>query len=255
LERDDRAERRYQDGMLAFREGDQAGAASAFEASLVLARASGDDRVVVLAMMGLARVDLRRGDLTAVRRRCEEALSLAEGLDPAARQHPLHLLATADRMEGGYAAAVERYRESLALNRRLGDERWVTMEMMNLAAAERGLGRLDDAEAHLREALTRALGGEGGDLAPFCVLAFAGIAAERGEAVRAGTLVGAIDAWLEGTAQILDPDDAPDFERAVGRGLSADPNEFDRGRVAGHAMSISQAAAFAFAGSHADPNP
>lgn len=147
--------------MLAFRDGDQARAASAFEASLVLARASGDDRVVVLAMMGLARVDLRRRDLTAVRRRCEEALWLAEGLDPAARQHPLHLLATADRIEGGYAAAVERYRESLALNRRLGDERWVTIEMMNLAAAKRGLGRLDDAEAQLHEALTRALGGEG----------------------------------------------------------------------------------------------
>jgi MalT-like TPR region len=241
--------------MLAFRAGDQAGAASAFEESLVSARASGEDRVVVLAMMGLARVDLRRGDLAAVRRRCKEALALAEALDPAARQHPLHLLATADRMEGGYAAALERYRDSLALNRRLGDERWVTMETMNLAAAERGLGRLDDAAAHLHEALTRALGGQGGDLVPFCVLGFAGIAAERGEPARAGTLVGAVDAWLEGGPQILDPDDAPDFQRAVERGRSADPNEFDRGRVAGHAMSISPAADFAFTGSDEDQSP
>ncbi|HEX9377422.1 MAG TPA: tetratricopeptide repeat protein [Actinomycetota bacterium] len=248
MEPDAGAEQRYRDGMTAFRQGDQGLAASAFEESLRSARASGDERTVILAMMGLARVDLRRGDLTAVRRRAEEALALAERLDPAARQHPLHLLATADRVGGRYDEAVERYRESLELNRGLGNERWVTMETMNLAAAERGLGRLDDAETHLREALSSALEGEGQDLITFCVLGFAGIAAERGEAERAGTLVGAIDAWLEEETQILDPDDAPDFERAVERGRAAGPDEFERGRSAGRSMSISQAADVALAG-------
>jgi hypothetical protein len=127
------------------------------------------------------------------------------------------------------------------------------METMNLAAAERGLGHLEDAEAHLREALASAQDNDGGDLIPFCVLGFAGIAAERGEAERAGTLVGAIDAWLEGEAQILDPDDAPDYERAVERGRASGLKDFDRGRLAGHSMPISAAARFALTGPGEDP--
>jgi tetratricopeptide (TPR) repeat protein len=235
--------------MAAFRRGDQEAAASAFEESLELARAVGDGQAVFRALMGMARVDLRRGDMTAVRRRCGDALTLASRLDASARQHPLHLLATADRVEGRYAEAVQRYRESLELNVDLGDERWMTMETMNLAAAERGLERLDEAETYLRTALTRALSGAGEDLVPFCVLGFAGIAAERGEAERTGTLVGALDAWLDSAQQILNPDDAPDFERAIGRGRCADPNRFDRGRLAGQSMSISEAADFVFPGS------
>lgn len=248
MEGDGVAGQRYQHGMTAFRQGDQGSAAAAFEESLQSARASGDDETVVLAMMGLARVDLRRGDFIAVRRRSEEALALAESLGPAARQHPLHLLAAADRVEGRYEDAASRYRESIELNRALGNERWVDMETMNLAAAERGLGHLEDAETHLREALTRAQDGDADDLIPFCVLGFADIAAQRGEAERAGTLLGSIDAWLEGEAQILDPDDAPDYERAVERGRASDPDGFDRGRLAGRAMPISGAATFALAG-------
>lgn len=244
-----RAHALYGAGVLAFRQGDQEASRALNEEALEVSRKAGDPRGEANALVGLARVAFREGDHATVRARAEEALALSRGLEePDAVAAPLHLLAAGTRQAGDYARAQALYQESLALGRDLGDERGVAVELLNLAAVEKHLGNLSRAEDLLREGIPqmRTVGDDGLTVAGLVVMA--GVTAEGAEPARAARLLGAVEALVRASGQVLDPDDQAEYEEAAASARAAlGEGAFDAARAEGKAMSLESAVAYALA--------
>jgi ATP/maltotriose-dependent transcriptional regulator MalT len=137
--------------------------------------------LLATALAGLMRLSLREGDLDAVERLADEAEQLAvDADDPSLRRYPLHMRAEAARMRGYPDFARNLYDASMALNRDLGDDRMVGLEMANKSWVEISSGRLDDAERLLRGSLERCEDGDSYGRA-FCLLGLARVQLERGD--------------------------------------------------------------------------
>jgi ATP/maltotriose-dependent transcriptional regulator MalT len=200
----------YREGVEAFRRGDDQRSRELSEQSLALA---GEDvAATVNALMGLARVALRTGDLERVHALAAEARTLAP--DEASLVLPLHLDAEATRMGGDLAAARTLYEESISLNRRLGDTKMVEFEQANLAWVEINEGNLHRAAELIRGSLAGALG-ESAYGRAFGAIALARCAAERGDRAQARELLGEADRELEAEGLVLDPADRLEYEQTV----------------------------------------
>ncbi len=92
-------------------QGDDETARQSFEESAELARSSGDDAALALALGGLSRVALRAEDPALTRELALQVLGLVTG--EAAEYSPRHMLAAAARGEGDHARAEELYGETL----------------------------------------------------------------------------------------------------------------------------------------------
>jgi tetratricopeptide (TPR) repeat protein len=218
----------YRQGLESFRRGDAEAARVLNERSLALAREVDDAPAVVNALMGLARVALRENDFARVHALAREGRGLAEerGLTESLVL-PLHLDAEATRMEGDLGAARRLYDESIALNRRLGDARMVAVEQQNLSWVEINVGNLDAAEELLQASLgaTREEDVYG---RAFVLIGLGRVAAERGEAERAATLLAEAARKLAAAGLILDPADAPEFEKSVALVDHLEPGAYQR---------------------------
>ena len=201
----------YEQGLEAFRRGDDERSNELNEESLAVARREGDAAAIVDALIGLARVALRDGDLGRVHALAAEAREVAP--DERTLALPLHLDAEATRMSGDLAAARALYDESIELNRRLGDERMVAIEYANLSWVEINEGRLDEAEA-LLEASLEAAGNEP-YLSAFDWIGQARVAVLRGDTARARELIADADRLLTEAGVVLDPADEPEYRRTV----------------------------------------
>ncbi len=157
LERTDRAPTRaraltlYGDGLFAFWQGDVDGARTRNEAALEAARTSGDDEALALAHLGLSRAALEVDDASLAREHALEARRYARKVSEPLGQAPLHMHAQAARRAGDSDEAARLFRESLALNRRLGDSGMILVELENLGRVETHRGNTDDAEACFAE--------------------------------------------------------------------------------------------------------
>jgi tetratricopeptide (TPR) repeat protein len=170
----------------------------------------------ILALVGLARVALRDGDLTTVRDNAEQARAMARDMrDPTAETRPLHLLAAAARMEPDLERARQLYEESLELNRQLGDHFSVAMELLNLGFVEKNLADLDAAESRFRASMELQRNRGDSRLVTEIVVGLGCTAAARGELERAVRLLAAGQSRLDAAGAVLDPDDQPEFDRAV----------------------------------------
>jgi predicted ATPase/DNA-binding XRE family transcriptional regulator len=218
----------YGIGILAWYQGDLAGAAVGAEASVALFAAGGDasDQAAALRLLGLIR--LGQGDAAAARRLLEDSrnlfqelgdawgealtvyrlgLALTELGDPAARgcyAHSLALfrqvgdplgvavvlnaLAVATAAQGDEAAALALIAESLPLARE-ATERWDLARLL-LNAGTLWLRRGDVQQAHELLAESLGLWQESGHRAGMALslAGLGGVAAARGQAERAGRL-------------------------------------------------------------------
>jgi non-specific serine/threonine protein kinase len=224
-----RAKALYGAGMLAFRQGDQQSSRVRNEEALRNARAADDWRAQMLALVGLARVALRERDVGAVREHAQRARTLARDMrDREGESRPLHMLAAAARVGGDLEGARELYHESLELNRELKDDYAVAVELLNLGHVERNLGNHERSEELLQESLRLSLARGNAGLVPECLVGLGCTAADRGDLQRAARLLGAGEARLQEGGTVLDPDDQPEFDRAVGvlrEGLAAEAFE------------------------------
>lgn len=141
----------YGDGLLAFWQGAHEDARRRNEAALDAARAAGDPEALVLAHIGLDRVAFEDGDYARARDLAVQAREHARTLQPAMEQGALHGHAQATRMLGDDDGAAALFEESLALNRRIGDQGMVTVELHNLGHVEIRRGNLDAAERYFGE--------------------------------------------------------------------------------------------------------
>jgi tetratricopeptide (TPR) repeat protein len=198
----------YGDGLLAFRQGEQEASRARNEEALAAARAVGAADAEALALVGLSRVAFREGDYARTR----ELASQARAVEPGEGVAPLHLLAAGTRLGGDLDAAAALYEESLALNRRLGDQRMVAIELHNLGHVEVNRGNLARAEELFAECATlRNL--DAPYEAAMAKLNAAALACASGERARAAESLGEVESMLATAGIVLDPDDAFEVEQ------------------------------------------
>ncbi|HUK95372.1 MAG TPA: hypothetical protein VLU96_09985 [Gaiellaceae bacterium] len=141
----------YGAGLLALRAGDRDASRARNGEALELAREAGDAEALALASLGSARVALEDEDSEAARTLAVEAREQARDLGPAFGQAPLHIHAQALRQSGDFHGAASLFEESLALNRRIGDEGMVEVELQNLSLVELRRGNAEAARQLLEE--------------------------------------------------------------------------------------------------------
>jgi len=240
----------FQAGLLAFWPGDDERAAAFHGEALAIGRRTGDPTVTAQALTGLARIALRSGnaaDIKEARWLCREALTITDGTDDRmGRANAIHVLGVAAQMAGDFEEARELMTQRIAMARETGNFATVSSEAGNLSMVERQLGNLDAAEALARESLEidQARGDEWA--MPYKVSGIAAVATDRGDFERAATLVGAAEAMMEREQAEWPPDERPHYERMltrIPRGLG--PEEFERVRAVGRAMSTDEAVDYA----------
>jgi len=207
----DRAVALYADGVLAFRQGDQAGSLARSEQALDVARAAGDRAAESLALVGLSRVALRDGRFGDVVELSREARGLA-GDDKPAQAGPLHLQAAGTRLGGDYEGARELYLESLDLSRALGDGYVETMELHNLGHVSLHLGDVAAAEGYFARWRERIASSDDPYDRAMAALNASALAAAHGERHRAVDRLARAETTLAGAGIALDPDDAFEVE-------------------------------------------
>jgi hypothetical protein len=110
-------------------------------------------------------------------------------------QAPLHLHAQSTRLAGGYDEAAGLFAESLALNREIGDEGMVVVELHNLGHVEIHRGNAGVAERLFAE-LERLSSADDPYSAAMSCLNDAVIAYSRGEGARASALLDRAESTL-----------------------------------------------------------
>lgn len=237
------AEALYAAGLAAFRRGDIDASRRQNEESARVARQAGYPRGLAKALIGLARVALREGDLDRVHALAAESRSIADQLgDRDGLRLPLHLDAEATRMRGDLGRARKLYEQSIALNRELGQSRMVAIEAGNLAWVEINEGRFDRAATLLEASLGAAREGDDMYGCAFGLIGFARVALARDDAETAARLLGAADALLESDGTVLDPTDAPEYERTLALARTRlGVNAFEHAVTAGSRLSLDDA--------------
>ena len=203
----------YENALAAFRSGATHEAASLAEELVNTSRASGHVSGEIDGLCMQARLALRQGDLQRVAMLAGKGRELAlRSKERRLERMPLHLEAVAARMQADFSAARKLYRESIDLNRQLGEDRMVAAEHRNLAYVEFH----DDNVSEARElfsssaSLARACGYDA--LEPYLLLDSAVLAFEERDPARAGQLLEETQERLAAAGQVLDPDDSAEAE-------------------------------------------
>lgn len=204
----------YGDGLLAFMVGAHEDSRARSEASLEAARTVGDPEALALAHLGLSRVAFLDGDYEGARSLAAAARNFARALDPALGQAPLHMHAQGTRFSGDYEQAAALFEKSLALNRRIGDEGMVGVELHNLGHVEIHRGNVDSAERYFAECERLGTTDD-----PYAVAAAhlnrAAVAFARSDRDRATALLADTDSMLEESRTNLAPDDRFELDSFV----------------------------------------
>jgi ATP/maltotriose-dependent transcriptional regulator MalT len=186
----------YGDGLLAFWQGAHEDARRRNEAALDAARATGDPEALALAHIGLDRVAFEDGDYGRARDLAVQAREYARTLQPAMEQGALHGHAQATRLLGDDDGAAALFEESLALNRRIGDEGMVAVELHNLGHVEIRRGSVDAAERYFAE-LAELPSSDDPYSAAMTYFNKAALAYGRGDKDRAGALLASARSTLD----------------------------------------------------------
>jgi tetratricopeptide (TPR) repeat protein len=207
---------------LAFRQGDNDVTKQRAQQALDVARAVDRHDVEAEALLALARAGLRDGDPGAVRLHASEARRIALELGDEDRElSAIHHLAEGARMAGDLDEARTLYAESLERNRARGAQLIVAVELSNFGYVEKASGRLDVAEARVREAIPISLSIGNSYILAHSLVALAAIVAAGSRANESARLLGKADAIFAETGLVLDPADKPEYDGAVAAARAA----------------------------------
>ena len=238
-------EQLYNDGLAAFRRGDQAESLRLNEQALQISEAAADELNTVRALVGLGRVAFRDGDYGRVKELAERAMPLFDRLpDKTLVTSPIHMLAESARADGRLDEARTHYERSLELSRATGDRIFEAVEHVNVALLEIAVGNADAAERSARTCLAIEEGRESN--LPYALLALGAAAVLRGDARRAVVALTAAHRLVSVAGEMFDPADQPLYDtniEAARKMLSAEELAEAEGR--GRAMSTDEAIALA----------
>src|ERR671934_2060623 len=201
---------------LAFRQGDNDVTKQRAQEALDVAAAVGRRDIEADALLALARAGLRDEDPSSVRLHASEARKIALELTDEDRElSAIHHLAEGARMAGDLDEARTLYAESLERNRARGAQLIVAVELTNFGYVEKASGRLDVAEAGLREAIPISLSIGNSYILAHNLVALSAIVAASGRAEESARLLGKADSIFAETGLMLDPADKPEYEAAI----------------------------------------
>jgi tetratricopeptide (TPR) repeat protein len=130
-----------------FRSEDEAGCA-AFEECLRLRRASGDQHLVIRAMVGLAQELVALGRTGKAKPMAQEIIQFAEEHNDKRSEHfGWHYLADCELILGNYTESLKLYQKSLVLAQAIGDKVEISFEVQGVAMS---LARLGEARLALQ---------------------------------------------------------------------------------------------------------
>jgi len=211
--------------------------------SLELFRAANEDEYIGPLTARIANSALRQGDGERAVALATEALQTARrGRKPGDEGFALYVLAMAAFWRGDLEQGKQLVHESAPLTHR-GASTFISGTSL-VAAAEFLIpaGQLDQAEIDLRAGLETLASISDRVNIPYAIGAAAAIAALRGDAVRAGTLWGALEAIAEldpkSTTRMAMSDNTPYLKGIQGA-------EFEQGRARGRTLSREQAIEYA----------
>jgi tetratricopeptide (TPR) repeat protein len=134
--------------------GDPAGSKTSYEESLAVFRRTGEKGKTSYPLVGLGDVACVTGDLSAARSSYEQALAASrESGEKHQSAVALSGLGTVQMQQGDLAGARSRYEEALALHRGLEEKDAAADDQLLMAKLEIEEGRVEEAEAALRELL------------------------------------------------------------------------------------------------------
>lgn len=123
-----------------FRSEDEA-ACIAFEECLRLQRASGDQHLVIRALVGLAQVLVALGRTDEAKPMAQEIIEFAEAHNDKRSEHfGWHYLADCELILGNCAESLCLYKQSLVLAHAIGDKVEISFEVQGVAMSLAGLG-------------------------------------------------------------------------------------------------------------------
>lgn len=214
-----------------------------FARAIELFEAAGEDDEVGALIARIANCALRRGDVGRAISLASQALEKVRGRgNPADEGYALFVLAMTAFAQGDVERGTQLAHESAPLTLR-GGFPWISGTAL-LATAEHliAAGRLDQAERDLNQGLERLASVSDRINVPYALGAAAAIAALRSEAVRAGTLWGALEAVAKREPRSTTQEAIRDNENYVAGVSGAD---FDEGRERGRAFSMDEAVDYA----------
>ena len=141
----------YGDALFAFRQGKIEESRQRSQAALDGALAANDREALTLAYLALSRIAFEDGDYPKSLNLAVKSREFAHDLNPSMGQAPLFLHASATRLTGDYDKAAALFEQSLALNRKIGDQGMVAAELQNLGFVEIHRGNTDAAERYFTE--------------------------------------------------------------------------------------------------------
>jgi len=212
-----------------------------------LFQAANEEKQVAHLTARIANTALRQGDTDRALALATESLQIARrNRDQEDEGFALYVLAMAAFSRGDLEQGKKLVHESAPLTNR-GASTWISGTSL-VAAAEFLVpaGQLDQAEINARAGLERLASIGDRVNTPYAIGALAAIAALRGDAVRAGTLWGALQGLADldpkGTAPAALLDNAPFL-----KDIQAD-QEFENVRAGGRALAREQAIEYALSG-------
>jgi tetratricopeptide (TPR) repeat protein len=210
----------------------------AYEESLALFRAAGDDRGVAVLVHRLGTSALAQ-ERPEARELLEESLELFRRAGSRRGEgEAIGSLGGLAHRQGDIERALELYRQSAEIVAPLGFTWWELNMQLGIAECALDLGRVGAAVSPAREslALAREIGDRQGIVFALALVAWA--AADDGDLARAGRLWGAIEAE-EGRARVGQWEN--EREKYAARVLSEGGAELERGLEEGRRLSLEAA--------------
>lgn len=143
----------YGDGLLALWQGNAAESRASNDEALEIALDTGDQRALVLAHLGIARVEVDHGDAERAMIHVLESRLHVQDLGPEWDQAPLFIHAQVCRKMKDFESAASLFAQSVELNRQIDDRGMIMAELENLGRMEARLGSADDAGRHFAESV------------------------------------------------------------------------------------------------------
>lgn len=237
------AEARMWAGILAYRQGEYEEARAHLTAALSTWDESPNASAGALAMHFMGHLAHAQGDPEGAARLLSLSVDQFRGLgDRWGIAYSLSCLGDIARITHDDSAADEFLRESLRLHQVIGDPWGAALAALSLGHLAMHQRRYDDALALIFESLRgfRQVGGPRLHII-YCLAALAGVAAQRGELLRAATLLGAVAAHFPDPGSRLEPPYRGDYEGTLARirhGLTT--AAFTQAQQAGAAMTFEQ---------------
>src|SRR3954454_23598659 len=220
--------------------GEHERAGSSYRQSLELFVASGNEIQTANLRYRVAGQMVTMGETTAAWPLLEESLRTFRQLGlPRGEAQVLGYLAEKPHGEGDLARAIELALESAAIAHEIGWAWWESGQLADAAELERERGDLDAAEGHALRCLDLSLGLGDRRRVVLTAAKLAVIAAEHGDAERAGRIWGAIESEVSAGRLAEWERRREEIEERV---LRPDGPEFAHARSEGSLMSVAEAA-------------